>query len=118
MYPIPAKLVFEVSYPDGSVEYDLPRASYSGGGLSVSALLNNIATIQYDPLRERLIEMLAYSARRRHPKANTIRAVLGYIHLPTAAQYRKGEKESYEYLWAYEFQFEDRSTRLTAPMPP
>ena len=116
--PDACKLVFELRYPDGTVEYDLPRASYAGGGLGISALLNNIATIQYDPLRERLIQMLAYSAWRHHPKAITIRAVLGYVHLPTIAQFQKGETESYEYLYAYEFQFEDRATRLTKPAPP
>src|SRR5262249_8659334 len=116
--PDACKLVLELRYPDGSVEYDLPRTSNAGGGLGVSALLDNLATTQDDPLQERLIKMLAYSAWRRHPKAKTIRAVLGYVHLPTVAQFQRGETESYEYLYAYEFQFEERSTRLTKPMPP
>ena len=44
--PDACKLVFELRFADGAVEYDLPRASNAGGGLGVSALLNNIATIQ------------------------------------------------------------------------
>jgi hypothetical protein len=116
--PDACKLVFELRYPDGTVEYDLPRASNAGGGLGVSALLNNIATIQYEPLRERLIETLAYSAWRGHPEAKTVRAVLGYIHLPTAAQFQKGETESYQYLYAYEFRFEDKAPRPPKAVPP
>lgn len=111
------KLVFELRYPNGAVEYDLPRASNAGGGLGTGALLDNIGTTQYGPLRERLIEMLAYSAWRRHPKAKTIRAVLGCVHLPTVAQFRQGAIESYEYLYAYEFHVEDRSARSPTFVP-
>jgi hypothetical protein len=99
------KLVFEIHYPDGRVEYELPHVASRGSGLRLSTLLDNIGQTRYDPLREIMVKMVAYSIWRRHPNATIVRAVLGYVILPTAAEFRRGTSESYEFLYAYDFRF-------------
>ena len=105
------KLVFEVHYADGRIEYELPRVASTGAGLRLSTLLDNIGDAHYDPLRELMIKMVAYSVWREHPQATMIRAVFGFAVLPTARQYGLGKRETYEFLYAYDF----RSSPLTAP---
>ena len=61
------KLVFELHYPDGRVEYDLPVVGGSAAGYRVSALLDYLQVIQDPPLREALLRSLAESVRREHP---------------------------------------------------
>lgn len=99
------KLVFEIHYPAGRVEYELPYVASVGGGLRLSTLLDNIGETRYDALREVMVKMVAYSIWRHHPDATMVRAVLGYVILPTADEFRRGIGESYEFLYAYDFRF-------------
>ncbi len=99
------KLVFELHYPDGKVEYELPGAANVAAGLRLSTLIDNIGNTPYDPLREVLIKMMAYSVWREHPDATMIRAVLGFILLPSPAESRRGVRESYQTTRAYDFVF-------------
>ena len=99
------KLVFELYYPDGRVEYELPTVATESVGLRISALLDNVGQTRYDDLRELMVKMLAYSVWRLHPDSNRVRAVLGFIVLPTPRQFREGQKERYEFLYAYDFRF-------------
>ena len=99
------KLVFELHYPDGRIEYDLPHASTASGGLRLATLIDNIGEAENDELREILVKMLAYAVWQAHPDATMIRAVLGYAVLPTAADFRRGIRESNQFLYAYDFSF-------------
>jgi hypothetical protein len=99
------KLVFEIHYPDGRLEYELPHAGNSGAGLRLATLVDSIGEIRYDDLREVMIKMVAYSVWREHPSAIMIRAVIGFVILPTAEEFRQGITESYEFLYAYDFRF-------------
>jgi hypothetical protein len=99
------KLVFELHYPDGRVEYDLPHVSGSAAGLRVGTLLDNIGETRSDELREVMIKMAAYSIWRTHPDATMVRAVFGFALLPTADEFRLGVRESDEFLYAYDFLF-------------
>src|SRR5207244_5210609 len=99
------KLVFELHYPDGRIEYELPHAATAGGGLRLSTLIDNITQNRYDAVRELMVKMMTYAIWREHPDAMTIRAVLGFVHLPTVAQLRQGASDSYQFLYAYEFRF-------------
>jgi hypothetical protein len=99
------KLVFEVHYPDGRVEYDLPRVSSAAAGLRLATLLDNIGETRVDEFREVMVKMVAYSVWRDHPDATMIRAVFGFALLPTANEYRRGLRESDEFLYAYDFVF-------------
>jgi len=97
------KLVFELHYPDGHLEYELPRVSTAAAGLRVAGLLDKMGGPRYDALRETMVKMLAYSVWQEHPAATTISAVFGTINLPTIAEFERGEKESYDFLYSYDF---------------
>jgi hypothetical protein len=99
------KLVFELHYPDRPIEYELPRVSDAASGLRLTTLLDHIAEMQYEPLREMMLKMLTYSVWQDHPDATRIRAVLGYVNLPTPHEFETGKKESYQFLYAYDFTF-------------
>lgn len=101
--PDACKLVFELHYPDGRREYELPGVGSSAAGLRVMSLLEQLAQPESGPIREYVIKTLAYSAWRDHPEATMIRAVFGSIKLPSASQFRQGKRETYEVLCAYEF---------------
>ncbi len=109
------KLVFELHYPDGHLEYELPRVSTAAVGLRVAGLLDKMGGPRYDPLRETLVKMLAYSVWQKHPAATTINAVFGTINLPTIAEFERGKKESYEFLYSYDF---SRTKKETEPKNP
>lgn len=99
------KLVFELHYPDGRIEYELPEAVSVAGGLRLSALIDNIGDTHYDALRELLVKMMAYATWREHPEATKVRAVLGFVLLPSPAELRRGIKESYQMTRTYDFVF-------------
>jgi len=106
------KLVFQIHYPDGRIEYELPHVSTPAAGLRVSTLIDNIAQTRYDPLRELMVKMMAYGVWRGHPDAMMVRAVVGFVTLPNVAEFRQGMSESYQFLYAYDFQF---SSAASAP---
>ena len=101
------RLVFELHYPDGRVEYELPSVSSTAAGLRVAGLLDTIGRTPYDVLREHLVKTLARSVWREHPEVKTIRAVFGSIRLPTVSQFEHGQRESYEFLYAYDFSIQN-----------
>ena len=97
------KLVLELHYPDGHVEYGLPRVSSAAAGLRVAGLLDKVGRTPYDALREHLVKMVAQSVWREHPEVKTVRAVFGSIRLPGITEFEHGKRESYEFLYAYDF---------------
>jgi hypothetical protein len=101
------KLVFELHYPDGRVEYRLPLVHSAAAGLRLAGLLDEIARTRYDPLREYLVKMLARPVWREHPEASTINAVFGSINLPSVNEFEHGARESYQFLYAYDFSVRD-----------
>jgi len=105
------KLVFELHYPDGRVEYELPSVSSAAAGLRIAGLLDKIGRTQYDVLREHLVKMLALSIWREHPEVKTIRAVFGSIRLPSVSEFERGKRESYEFLYAYDFTLQNESAK-------
>jgi len=99
------KLVFEIQYADGHVDYELPRVGHHETGLRLFLLLENIARIDYSDLRETMLKMMAFAVWREHRDATLIRAIFGVINLPSVAQFERGEKQTYEVLYTYEFRF-------------
>ena len=99
------KIVFELYYPDGRTEIELPRVNGRSAGLRFATLLDKMTETEYDPLRTMMVKMLAFSVWQDHPSANKIRAVLGSVDLPSPAEFRLGRKESYRVLFAYDFDF-------------
>jgi hypothetical protein len=109
------KLVFELHYHDGRVEYELPRVSSAAAGLRIAGLLDKIGRTRYGALREHLVKMLAQSIWREHPEVETIRAVFGSITLPNVSEFECGKRESYEFLYAYDFSLREEPAKSDGP---
>ena len=101
------KLVFELHYPDGRTEYVLPSVSSEAAGLRVAGLLDTIGRTRYDALREILVKTLAQSIWREHPDAKSVRAIFGSVSLPSVKEFEHGKRESYEFLYAYDFSIQN-----------
>jgi hypothetical protein len=97
------RLIFEIQYPDGRVESDVPTVSGHPFGLRLTTILENIGRISYQPLREMMIRMLTYAEWSEHPEATSIRAILGTVRLPSPAQFERGEDATYQPISSYEF---------------
>ena len=113
--PASYKVVFELHYPNGSVEYQLPRVHSAAAGLRLAGVLEEIARTRHDALREYLVKMLASSIWRDHPDVTAIRAIFGSINLPSVNEFERGKRESYEFLYAYDFSRTDKATELETP---
>jgi hypothetical protein len=113
--PGTCKLVFELHYPDGRTESQLPAVSSHASGLRVATLLDKIGRPQYDPLREVIIKMLASAVWREHSDATMIRAVFGVVMLPTAEEFEHGVRESSEFLYSYDFAFQPAGPKQPNP---
>jgi hypothetical protein len=101
------RLVFELQYSDGRTEYELPSVSSAAAGLRMAGLLDNIGRTPYDPIREILVKTLAQSVWRQHPDVKSVRAILGSVRLPTIREFEQGQRESYEFLYAYDFSLQN-----------
>lgn len=101
--PAAFKLVFELHYPDGRVEYQLPRVHSPAAGLRLTGLLDEIARTESASLREYLIKNLTGPIWYEHPDVPSVRAIFGSVTVPGPARYARGERESYKFLFAYDF---------------
>ena len=97
------KLVFELRYPDGKVEYALPGVNSKAAGLRVVSLLDEIGLAEWDRYRENLIRQVARAVWREHPSVLSIRALFGINLPPTIAEFEQGKRESFKVLYAYNF---------------
>jgi hypothetical protein len=109
------KLIFELHFPDGRVEYELPRVSNAASVLRVAGLLDTIGRTRSEAFRQTMVKMLADSMWREHADATTIRAIFGSVILPSAPEFERGKRESYEFLYAYDFSVSEKSTERSAP---
>jgi len=103
--------VFELRYPEGHTEFELPTVSGKATGLRLATLLDVMAETEYEPLRSMMVKMLAYSVWQEHSKALEVRAGFGYVDLPTPSEFRQGKKESYHPLFAYDLDFTSARTQ-------
>ena len=113
--PASYKIVFELHYPDRPVEYQLPHIHSAAAGLRLACLLDEIGRTRHDTLREYLVKMLAGSIWRDHPDVTAIRAVFGSISLPSIDEFDQGKRESYEFLYAYDFSRTDKAIEWETP---
>jgi len=109
------KLIFELHFPDGRVEYELPRVSNAASVLRVAGLLDTIGRTRSEAFRQTMVKMLADSMWREHADATTIRAILGSVILPSAPEFEHGKRESYEFLYAYDFSVTNKPTKQSTP---
>lgn len=113
--PLSYKLIFELHYPDGQVEYELPGGNTPAADLRLAALLDEIGRTRVDALREYLVKMLARATWREHPDVETMRAIFGLRDLPSIDEFERGARESYEFLYAYDFSRREKAPELPKP---
>jgi hypothetical protein len=114
--PTTHALVFECHYPDGRVDYQTPTVADEEARLRLTSLIEEIARTDFAPWREELMKCLARSTWQRHPDAIAIRAFLGSVTPPTAAQYRAGRRErTFDCLYVYDLR---RGESKALPYPP
>ena len=99
------KLVFEIHYAEGRIEYEVPKVGSAATGLRLCGLLDQIGDTTYEPLRQMMIKILTYSVWQERPDATMIRAVFGIDNLPSPEDFLKGENGSYQTLYRYDFTF-------------
>jgi hypothetical protein len=109
------KLMFELRFPDGRVEYKLPRVSNSASVLRVAGLLDTIGRTRSEAFRQTMVKMLADAMWREHTDAIVIRAIVGRVILPSAPEFEHGKRESYEFLYAYDFSVTEKPSKQNTP---
>jgi hypothetical protein len=97
------RLVFEIHYSDGRIEYDLPSVGSHAAGLRLASLLDKIRLTTDADLRELMIKMLTYANWQEHPEAIKIRAIFGEIVLPSVNSFERGDHGRFEVRQTYEF---------------
>jgi len=70
--PAGYRLVFELHYRGGRVEYELPSVSSAAAGLRIASLVDSIGRTPYDALREILVKTLAQAIWREHPNVEKV----------------------------------------------
>jgi hypothetical protein len=101
------KLVFELHYRDQPVVYALPSASNAAAAFRIAGLLDNIGRTHSDRLREHLVKTMAQFVWREHSDVKTVRAIFGSISSPSVREFEHGKRESYEFLYAYDFSLQN-----------
>jgi hypothetical protein len=97
------KLTLELYYEDGRVEYESPHVFGRATALRLDSLLGRLADNRYEPLREVVVKMVAFSIWRERPDVNKIRATFGAVHLPGISNFEHGEAETFEPMFSYDF---------------
>ena len=97
------RLTLELYYGDGRVEYEAPHVSGTAAALRLDSLLDRLADKGYEPLREVVIKMLAFSVWRERPDVKKIRATLGAVTPPDIGDFEQGKGESFQPLFSYDF---------------
>lgn len=104
------RLVFELHYQDGRIEYQVPHGDAAGSEVRLATLFDLIGHFENRVVREGLIRLLAEDTWRQHQNLSMIRAVFGVVNFPTANEYTMGVKESYRVLYSYDFTPESASS--------
>ena len=107
------KLILELYYQDGRVEYDLPHVTGGAAVLRLAGLLDRLAETGYEPLREVVVKMLAFSVWREHPDVKRIRAIFGSITPPSISDFERGKKESFQPLFSFDFSLRNEENQST-----
>ena len=105
------RLTLELFYDDGRVEYESPRLRSKAAGLRLDSLLDRLAEERYEPIREVLVKMLAFSVWRQHPDVKTIRAVFGSVTPPGMTEFEYGKAETFEPMFSFDFSLREEGKR-------
>ncbi len=97
------RLILELYYQDGRVEYESPHVSGKAAALRLDSLLNRLADAHYEPLREVVVKMLALSVWQEHPDVKNIRAIFESVNMPSVGDFENGKRESFQPIFSYDF---------------
>lgn len=105
------RLIFELTYQDGRVEYESPHFKGKAAALRLDSLLTRLGDDRYEPLREVVVKMLALSIWRDHPDVKKIRATFGSVTPPSICDFEHGRGEIFQPLFSYDFSLRDENRR-------
>jgi hypothetical protein len=105
------KLILELYYEDGRVEYDSPRASGKAAALRLDSLLDRLADARYEPLREVVVKMLALSVWRQRPDVKKIHATFGSVTPPSIGDFGHRNGESFQPMFSFDFSLREEGNR-------
>src|SRR5882724_10875549 len=102
------KLTLELYYEDGRVEYESPHVFGRATALRLDSLLGRLADNRYEPLREVVVKMVAFSIWRERPDVKKIRATFGAVNLPGISNFEHGEAETFQPMFSYDFSLREK----------
>jgi hypothetical protein len=102
------KLTFELYYEDGRLEYASPHVSGRAAALRLDSLLDRLADNRYEPVREVVVKMLAFSIWRERPDVKRIRATFGAVTPPDISDFEHGKDESFRPMFSYDFSLREQ----------
>ena len=97
------RLTLELFHADGQVEYASPRVRSKAAALRLDSLLDKLPEERYEPVREVVLKMLAFSVWREHPDVKRIRATLETVHLPSITDFEHGKAETIQPMFSFDF---------------
>ena len=97
------RLSLELFYDDGRVEHESPRARSKAAALRLDSLLDRLAEERYEPIREVLVKMLAFSVWREHSDVKKIRAVFESVTPPGINEFEHGKAETFQPMFSFDF---------------
>ena len=107
------KLILELYYDDGHIEYDAPHVQGGAAALRLDSLLDRLADPVYEPLREVTVKMLVLSVWQEHSEVQKIRAVFGSVNPPNIGDFEHGKRESFQPLFSYDFSLRNEENQST-----
>jgi len=105
--PSQHRLTLELLYEDGRVEYESPHVRGKTAALRLESLLDRLADERYEPAREVLVKMLAFSVWREHPDVKKIRATFGAVNPPAMNEFEQGNTETFQPMFSFDFSLRD-----------
>jgi hypothetical protein len=97
------RLTLELFYGDGHVEYESPHVHSKAAALRLESLLNKLPEERYEPVREVVLKMLAFSVWRERPEVKRVRATFETVHLPSITEFEHGKTETLEPMFSFDF---------------
>src|SRR6267142_6493130 len=105
--PSQHRLMLELLYEDGRVEYESPHVRGKTAALRLESLLDRLADQRYEPVREVLVKMLAFSVWREHPDVKKVRATFGAVNPPGMNEFEQGKTETFQPMFSFDFSLRD-----------
>jgi hypothetical protein len=96
------KLVFELHFADGRVEYQPAIPEAAQDDLRLTTFLDYLNRTNSEQLRNILTRSLAKSLWSRHPTLVKVRAILGTLSFPSPTELVAGKGASYQFVAALE----------------